>query len=158
MGGSDGGALPERLHPRRGRRGSRDESEDPATAMSVVSEQLWGLQQKLVGTYVAAARARLGRAFPGPSIATSERSFPSPSKGKKSLRSGGAGTGGGISLIETAGKGGQMPPGLARGDFEDNPDEETCTELVGLALDSLRNAWEHLKDCLLYTSPSPRDS
>lgn len=151
-GGSGGGsALSERLQPRRGRRrrGSRDESEDPATAMSVVSEQLWGLQQKLVGTYVAAARARLGKAFPGPSITTSERLSSSLSSGKQSRRPSGAeadGGGGRGSLRGAAGKGDQIPARLARGDFEDSPDEETCTELVQLALDSLRNAWEHLKD------------
>lgn len=152
-GGRGGDALPQGHHQRRDRRrrrGSRDESEDPATAMSVVSEQLWGLQQKLVGTYVAAARARLGRAFPGPSITTSERSFSSSPGGKHSQRSvvgaNGGGSGGG-SRKGTAGNGGGIPSGLARReDLEDGPDEETCTELVRLSLESLRSAWEHLKD------------
>lgn len=99
---------------RRSRRGSRDESEDPATAMSVVSEQLFGLQQKLVGTYMTVARARLSRGFPGPSLAAST-SQKKPGKRRDMT----------VTEVE---------------DLEDVPK----VELVEGAIDSLCAAWEHL--------------
>lgn len=147
-GGGDGSCVAaRRRRRRRRRRGSQDESEDPATALSVVSEQLWGLQQKLVGTYMAVARARLGRAFPDPALATSSGNF----KRKPGMRTGSGGNGNG--------KGSRSPKeveGAAAGDDqtgaesgsghveEDGPDEETRAELVRGALDSLCAAWEHL--------------
>lgn len=99
---------------RRSRRESRDESEDPATAMSVVSEQLFGLQQKLVGTYMTVARARLSRGFPGPSLAASA-SQKKPGNHRD------------LSVTEVE-------------DMDDVPKEE----FVEGAIDSLCAAWEHL--------------
>lgn len=138
----------QRQCPRRGRRGSRDESEDPATAMSVVSEQLWGLQRKLVGTYMAVARARLGRAVPGPSLVATEA--PVLGEGDRSLRSGLPGAVGGRKKRggETRG---QLDGGGGGGgcDSEDDPDIETRGECVGGALDSLCAAWEHLMEAMI---------
>ncbi len=131
---------------RRRRRGSRDESEDPATALSVVSEQLWGLQQKLVGTYMAVARARLGRAFPDPVLVATPSPSPFParqpgkgggSSGSRKKKAASAAAGGG---------GGQEAAGVGSGNPEDGPDEETRAELVLGALDSLCAAWEHLAE------------
>lgn len=138
-GGGDGG-----IGRRRHRRGSRDESEDPATALSVVSEQLWGLQQKLVGTYMAVARARLRRAFPDPALVTTPS--PSGNGGQSSTRTGNRSSNG--SLRRNAGNasaaGGVGGSGSRSGQSEDGPDEETRAELVQGALDSLCAAWEHL--------------
>lgn len=128
---------------RRRRRGSRDESEDPATALSVVSEQLWGLQQKLVGTYMAVARARLRRAFPDPVLATT----PSPPENE-----GHSGTGTGRRSNNGLGTKQARKTAAAGGTreheprSEDGPDEETRAELVQGALDSLCAAWDHLEE------------
>ena len=137
-GGKSGG-----VGRRRRRRGSRDESEDPATALSVVSEQLWGLQQKLVGTYMAVARARLRRAFPDPLLVAT----PSPpesedqsGKGKSSRASRRKTKGAG----KACAAGGEGEHGSRIGPSEHGPDEETRAELVQGALDSLCAAWEHL--------------
>eukprot|EP00752_Nemacystus_decipiens_P010351 g9221.t1 len=138
-GAGDGG-----VERRRRRRGSRDESEDPATALSVVSEQLWGLQQKLVGTYMAVARARLRRAFPDPVLVTS--SPPSENEGQPGKGSGSRSTN--RSRRKSTGKtpvaDGIGEHGSRSGPAEDGPDEETRAELVQGALDSLCAAWEHL--------------
>lgn len=137
--GGDGG-----VRRRRRRRGSRDESEDPATALSVVSEQLWGLQQKLVGTYMAVARARLRRAFPDPVLVTT--SSPSENEGQSSKGTGSRSSN--APRRKSAGKasaaGGVGEDGSRSGQSEDGPDEETRAELVQGALDSLCAAWEHL--------------
>lgn len=143
QGSSHGGGGGGGMGPRRRRRGSRDESEDPATALSVVSEQLWGLQQKLVGTYMAVARARLRKAFPDPVLVTtsspSENDWPS-GKGIEIRNSNGSRrkSAGKASAAECVGGHG------SRSGSEDGPDEETRAELVQGALDSLCAAWEHL--------------
>ena len=138
-GGENGG-----VGRRRRRRGSRDESEDPATALSVVSEQLWGLQQKLVGTYMAVARARLRRAFPDPVLVTT--SSPSETEGQSGKGTGSRSSNG--SRRKDAGKGsaagGVGEYGSRSEQSEDGPDEETRAELVQGALDSSCAAWEHL--------------
>lgn len=109
--------TPEKDRPRT-RRGSRDESEDPTTAMSVVSEKLFGLQQKLVGTYMTVARSRLSRGFPGPSLAAS-----TGQKKPRKRRD--------FTVAEAE-------------DLEDVPEEEARAELVEGTIDSLCAAWEHL--------------
>lgn len=148
-------AVPQGHRPRRGRGrlGSRDESEDPATAMSVVSEQLWGLQQKLVGTYVAVARDRLGRAFPSPSLAAATETVSrASSRNDKQERwpsagiGGGDGSVGGGSRKNIAERGNVMASGGGGGSYEDGIGVETSAELVLGALDSLRTAWEHLAE------------
>lgn len=143
-GGSDGTGDVARRSRRR-RRGSQDESEDPATALSVVSEQLWGLQQKLVGTYMAVARARLGRAFPDPALVTTSSEHTRNSAARTG--SGGSGNGRGgrrTKEVERAAAGVQTEAESGRRHAEDGPDEETRAELVRGALDSLCAAWEHL--------------
>lgn len=136
------------------RRGSFDESEDPATAMYVVSEQLWGLQQKLVGTYMAAARVKLGRGFPAhfPSQFSTEILDSSPEAGPSGNRVGirrNNRRGGDCS--RSAGGGGAGAKGSKEGeaDVADGPDEETRTELAAGALDSLCAAWEHLAEAMI---------
>lgn len=150
-----GGEGRRRSRSRRRRRESIDESGDPATALSVVSEQLWGLQQKLVGTYMAVARARLRRAFPDPAlVATSSERSPPPgtSSTKYSQRTNaGAPAGGGGGGSRRPGKQKSVKAadadeasGPGNGQLEDGPDEETRLELVRGALVSLTDAWEHL--------------
>ena len=116
----------DRTTQRRSRRGSRDESEDPTTAMSVVSEQLFGLQQKLVGTYVVAARARLSKDFPNPSLAASS----APSSQTKS------GTRRDVAIS-------------GREYLEDNLDDEVRAELVAGSIDSLCAAWDHVLEAMV---------
>eukprot|EP00903_Cladosiphon_okamuranus_P008405 g8081.t1 len=144
QGGGHGGGGGGGLGRRRRRRGSRDESEDPATALSVVSEQLWGLQQKLVGTYMAVARARLRRAFPDPVLVAT--SSPSEKEGQSGKRTGNRNNDG--TRRKNTGKasaaGGAGEYGSRSGRSEDGPDEETRAELVQGALESLCAAWEHL--------------
>lgn len=141
---------------RRRRRGSRDESEDPATAMGVVSEQLWGLQQKLVGTYVAVARARLGQAFPDPPL-TAVTATPASAGGASAGRekrarsgksSGGSSSGGkGNAWDKRAATGRGSPNEVGRGeDIDECLDQEARVELVRGAVDSLCAAWDHLEE------------
>lgn len=145
-------------HPRsrRRRRESIDESGDPTTALSVVSEQLWGLQQKLVGTYVAVARARLRRAFPDPALVATSSEGPSPPRSSSSTKHSRRANGG--SARSSAGSGSRNPgkqksgkttdteegSRVGNGQLDDGPDEETRLELVRGALSSLTDAWEHL--------------
>lgn len=136
------------------RRGSFDESEDPATAMYVVSEQLWGLQRKLVGTYMAAARAKLGRGFPAhfPSHFLAGGSDTSPQAGPRGSRSDIRRNGGrGGDCGRAAGGSGAGAEGSReRGaDVMDGPDEETRAELAAGALDSLCAAWAHLAEAMI---------
>lgn len=131
------------------RRGSFDESEDPATAISVVSEQLWGLQQKLVGTYMAVARARLGRGFPAqfPFQFPSDPghvSSPAGASGRQFAVAGNGGSGGAAGR-KKKGAGGRGDAAEAA----DGPDEETRVELAAGALDSLCAAWEHLAEAMI---------
>lgn len=133
------------------RRVSFDESEDPATAISVVSEQLWGLQQKLVGTYMAVARARLGRGYPAqfPLQFPSDQGHVSAPVGPRGCQSGAAGNGGPGSG-RTAGRENRGAGG--RGDAAegtDSPDDESRVELATGALDSLCAAWEHLTEAMI---------
>lgn len=136
-------SLPSRnTSTRRSRRGSFDESEDPATAISVVSEQLWGLQQKLVGTYMAVARARLGRGFPAqfPPDTPLDTAPHAGGSGRRKVAVGGGGRG----------KNGAQSRARGSGDLDlDGPDEETRVELAAGALDALCAAWEHLTEAVV---------
>lgn len=148
------GGLSNSCRPRKGRRRreSRDESEDPATAMSVVSEQLWGLQQKLVGTYMAVARARLDKGFPNSSLAAEAPSATKdrPDGGKQQPQLGKRAGGNGAFRKTTAGSGGG-PSNTGVGkqiNLEDQINDKTRLELVNGALDALRPAWEHLAEAI----------
>lgn len=126
------------------RRGSFDESEDPATAMSVVSEQLWGLQQKLIGTYMAVARARLGRGFPDlSSSAYVTNGYVAEEQGRHS------GSSFGSPGIRAPHEGKKVAGGKDEGETEDGPGEETRAELVAGTIDSLCAAWDHLTEAMV---------